>query len=120
VNEASREEHALRRIESLRSHRVRPERGRDLSGDFAQTARSLQRSFRKLGGVGKAWSDCCPASLLRRTAVVSLHRGVLTIRASDAPTRYELDRWLRQAGQDQVIQSCPTTVRRVRVVVGHA
>jgi len=105
------------RIEKLRTYRVRPGRARDLSADFAFQAAALTRTHKRLGAISRAWAACCPNELLTRSAIVSLNRGVLTVSADDSPTRFELDRWLRQSGQDELIDTARTTLRKVKIIV---
>lgn len=105
-----------RRLDSLR--RLRVHEGRDLgvSGLFQRAATSLERTERTLGAASEAWRAVCPSGLLERTCIVSLNRGVLTVGADSAATRYELDRALRAGGERELIRSCRASVRKVRVV----
>lgn len=106
----------LRRIESLRGLRVRPGRDQGVAELFRRTASELERAERSIGQASEAWRAVCPSDLLTRTSVVSLNRGVLTVGADSASTRYELDRMLRAGGERAVIRACRASVRKVKVV----
>lgn len=105
------------RIERVRSFRVRPPQARDIARDFESRAALLTRTHKRLGAVTRAWTACCPDDLLKRSAILSMNQGVLTIAADDSATRFELDRWLRQSGQDKLIKTARTTLRKVKIVI---
>ena len=42
---------------------------------------------------------------------------MLTIGVSDSAVRYEVDRLLRTGAQRQLVRSCPSTLRKVKVVL---
>ena len=104
-------------IARLRENRTYPLRARDLKHDFALIEKTLQRDQRRLGAVARAWTANCPHKLLPRTSVIAMNRGVLTIGADDSSTRFELDRWLRAGGEEQIIKGTRTTLRKIKVVV---
>jgi len=106
------------RVEQLRAARVRPGRARDLSQDFAYLGARLTRNHRKLAAIRKAWLACCPPDLIASTAIVSMSRGVLTVGADDSAVRFELDRWLRTGGQNNLIAAGPA-LRKVKVIVSN-
>ncbi len=108
---------AALRLARLREARGRKDRDDSVAALFQRTARDLGRRERNLAGVAEAWEAVCPASLLGRTAIRSIHRSRLTIAVADAPTRYELDHLLRSGGKRALIKGCPMTVRDVRLVV---
>lgn len=105
-------------IDNLRKSRLRPER--DLSIDAALRAVSddARRTARRLGDAGSAWADTCPPHILSRTLVEGLSRGVLTVIVADAPTRYELDRALREGLESALISRCRAPVHAVRLKLG--
>lgn len=105
------------RIERLREARGFKHRNDDAGPLFAQEGRALARMERRLGSAGGAWSAVCPPELIGKTEIKGLTRGVLTIGAHDAATRYEVDRMLRCGGDRALIERCAMTVRRVRVVL---
>lgn len=83
-----------------------------------EAGRDLKRLERRLGAVAQAWSATCPSAMLCRTTIDGVSRGVLTIRADDSATRFEVDRWLRGGGEREFVSCCPISVRKVRLVVG--
>jgi len=102
-----------------RLREARPRTQRDttpLSSAFDAEARSLRRMERRLAGVGDAWLGNCPPALLDKTSILGVQRRILTIRASDASTRYQLDRWLRSGGERAVISACVAPIQKIRVV----
>jgi hypothetical protein len=101
----------------LRDSRVRPERAAAIGPMMSAQALDVARLERRLGGVCAAFAETCPATLMRKAAVVSLVRGVLTIHADDASARFELDRWLRSGGERALVKRSPTTVRKVRLII---
>lgn len=105
------------RLNLLRERRVFRERTAALGPIAAAFGENLKRLERKVGGVSGAWAETCPNDLIRRTRVEGVSRGVLTIRADDAGTRYEIDRWLRSGGERELVKKCPTTVRKVKIVI---
>lgn len=108
------------RLAALRAARARRERDLSLGGLFDAARATLDRSRSRLGGAGDAWASCCPPGLAARASLVSLARGVLTVRVPDAPTRFELDRALRAGLENDVIARSRAPIRKVRVVTGGA
>ncbi len=105
-------------LEALRRRRAAPPRDPRLAPGFAAAAKELARTQKRLAGAARAWEAVCPPALINRTAIENLTRGVLTIRARDAATRFELDRALRAGGEDALIRLAPTTIRRVKLAIG--
>lgn len=108
--------HAQAHLSKLRESRARRERAQPMGGVFADAARLLQRERRRAGGVADVWNALCPPDLAPRTAIRSLRRGVLTIAVEDAPSRFQLDRALRDGLERELIRRCAAPVRRVRLV----
>lgn len=105
------------RIERLRINRVRPDRAAPASSELQKIARNLRRDRVRLAGVGGAFLEHCPPRLAARAGIASLNHGVLTITADDSPTRFELDRWLRNGGDRLIISNSRAAIARVKVVV---
>ena len=104
-------------VQRLRENRVRPERDRSLAGEMDRAIREVAQLRRATGGSAAAWSKVVPESLLKRTALEGISKGVLTVRVPDAATRFELDRFLRSGGQKQLLGESRTSIGRVRIVV---
>lgn len=104
-------------LDRLRALRVWPDRATPVAAPLKRLESDLSRLARQQGGALHAWASTCPPQWLGRTAVLRLSRGVLTIAADDAATRFELDRWLRAGGEREVVRACPTTIRKVKVVI---
>lgn len=105
------------RLQQLREHRVRKPPNADLRPLFAATAADLTRERKRLANTADAWAAVCPGRLHARTAILSLARGALTIAVPDAPTSFELDRFLRAGGESELIRACRAPVRKLKLVV---
>ena len=108
---------ASQRLRVLRAGRGPKPLRDDLAQEFADAARQLAKLQRQLGSVSTVWCEHCPPQLIGKTRIVQLSRGVLTIGASDAATRYEIDRFLRSGGKQKVVQSTVASIRRIKVVL---
>lgn len=104
-------------LQLLRENRGMRERASSVGSLVEAVGADLRDLEKRIGGVASAWNASCPPALIGRTLVEGLVRGVLTIRADDASTRFELDRWLREGGQRTLVKQCPTTVRKVKIVI---
>lgn len=102
-------------ITQLRRWRTRPDPDLSLAGVMAGQARTIQKLERSTGAAATAWTAAVPPALARHTALISLVRGTLTVRVTDAAARFELDRWLRDGGELQVIRRCVTSLTRIRL-----
>ncbi len=103
-------------LEQLRTWRNLPERNLSLDTVFSSARKDLKKRARALGGIGAAWAALIPAQLLERATLVSLQRGILTVRCDDSATRFELDRFLRCGGELALIRKAPAGLTRVRLV----
>jgi len=106
---------AIRRIERLRELRGLRGPAPSAAPLFLASRSALERKQRQIAGAAEAWEKVCPAELIDRTRIVSMRRGVLTIGAADAATRFELDRMLRSGGQRAVARASRTPIARVRI-----
>ena len=106
----------LRALERRRVREAARDRGRTLGPGFARLATALRRKMRELGGVGDAWFAACPPELARRTKVIGLTGGSLTIGVVNDADRFAIDRWLRSGGLLAVARAAPSAVRRVKFV----
>jgi len=110
-------EYASQRLDILRASRVKTLPRDDLAEEFDDAARRLAKLERQLGSVSSVWCSVCPTELLEKSRIVQLSRGVLTIGASDSATRFEIDRFLRSGGTQQVLQSTAASIRKIKVVL---
>lgn len=106
------------RLERLRERRVRPARDIALTPIVSDESRLLRRTQKALAGIAAAWDQTVPAELAGKAVLVSLSRGVLTVRMRDAAARFALDRFLRGGGEQALIHAVTASVRKVKVVVG--
>jgi hypothetical protein len=108
-----------RGVQSLRALRgFRNRTGPDVS--IANALKELERDVvkrqRAVGGIGAAWEEIAPARLSGRCQVVGVSRGVLTIRAADAATRFELDRFLRSGGERELARRAGVAIKKTKLL----
>lgn len=101
-------------LEKLRRQRHKPANPPTIGTDVAAFATDLARRHKSLGGVAAAWSRAVPADF-SAAELVSLSRGVLTVRVEAAPLRYRLDRFLRAGGEREVQKLSPVTLKKIRL-----
>lgn len=104
-------------LERLRKWRNKPEPAWGLGTELAAIGKTIRKQGRTFGAVGGAWAGVVPAGLAARSGLVSLLRGVLTVRVPNASVKYELDGWLRAGGELELIKRCPAGLTRVRSIV---
>lgn len=102
----------------MRRSRVYPERATTLGGVIGELAGALREVEKKIGSIGGVWAEVCPPELQAKTMVEGISRGVATIRVRDSATRFELDRLLRAGMERQLVKRCPTTLRKVKLIIG--
>lgn len=107
----------VERARALRPGAATPPAPDTARGLFAEVKADLERTRRRLHGVGEAWAGLCPAELAARTSLVGLTRGVLTVAVTDAGASFEIDRLLRGGMQAELIRRCAAPVRTVKIVV---
>ncbi len=100
-------------LKPLRTWRVRPERDTSIGAQVTAIVRQIAASHRQSGAAVAAWEAAAPQALLKCCEVRGTNAGVLTIRAANSATRYQLDRWL-QSGGEAALRS--GGVAKVRVV----
>jgi len=109
------DERASERIGRVRALRAGRGAARTLAPELHAQVGFIARQHRSLGVVGERWGSLVPGGLAGRVWPESSRRGVLTVRAADAASGFEFDRWLR-AGGDGVLRT--VGVRGVRVAPG--
>ncbi len=73
------------------------------------------RPHRQLSQIAEIWSRLVPAPLAEKTALRSLHRGVLTVAVDDSATLYQLDRLLRGGVEQQIKRQSGGALRRIKL-----
>lgn len=109
------ERDAARRLEELRRIRPMPRGGGPIGGDLGRLAAEVKRASRDAEKVEASLAALVPEDIRGLCEGARLRRGTVTITASDAPARFEIDRWLRAGGEARVIEHARAGVRRVRV-----
>lgn len=118
---------ANRSVDKLRSLRVRRDRDLSLAAELSAGVLDAKKRRKAVEGIGAVWAELIGEALAagpgragsdpcERAAVRSFARGVLTIAAEDAATRYEIDRWLRAGGLEKLRKRSPKALVRVKVV----
>lgn len=107
---------AARDLEKLRKYRVRGERDRHIGDEVVRQRTELEKVRKSLKGAGEAWGKVIPEAIAKRCRLVSLARGVLSVRTEDSATGYELDRFLRGGGLREVQRACTVTVSRIKII----
>lgn len=104
-------------LERLRRSRIAPERDLTLRTPLGFLGQDLKKRARQTGGLGGAWAALVPPDLAAHTTLVSLSRGVLTIKCDDASAKFDLDRWLRTGGEIALVKCAPAGLTKVRLVL---
>jgi len=103
-------------VNKLREHRPGPRSAPPIHDAVAAFENELARRHKSMGGVAAAWTAVVPDDIAGPAELVSLARGVLTVRVQDAPARFRLDRFLRAGGEREVQRRSPVTLRKIRLV----
>jgi hypothetical protein len=109
-------------LQRLRSFKQRPERDVTIASLVETESRRLRQTQRATTRAAGAWdtllaSAQLPAGLASRVSVVSFRAGVLTLRATDASSKYALERYLRAGGEAALARLSSTPLRRVKVTL---
>lgn len=104
-------------IERLRGYRVRRGREAALGEPVEALIADLKRQRRKVGGAAGAWAAVLPPALVERTSIVGLRGGVLTVRVSDASSRFQIDGMMRAGGERSLARVSDGAIQRVKLVL---
>lgn len=108
---------ALLGVDAVRRNRLRGRGDPSMKGEMDRGLRELAKLRREVGQCADAWAASVPPSLLGRTRLVGLSRGVLTVAVTDAAARYALDRALRSGAERAFLTACAAAVRKVKLVM---
>ena len=104
-------------LERLRRFKAPPRPDPSLKDMMAAQLRELKKLRRGVGVIAGAWEATISPELAERTELVSLARGSLTVRASDAAAKYQLERLLRSGAEAALVRASPVALRKVRIVL---
>lgn len=104
-------------LERLRGFKTKPSPDLTLRDVMSAQLRDLKKLRRGVGVIAGAWAEIVPPALAAQTTLVSLSRGSLTVRATDAAAKYELERLLRSGAESALVRASPVALRKVRVVL---
>jgi len=107
----------LGEIERLRIWRPASRSAGSIASEVEALTNMLQRNEVAAGGLARAWATLAPRDLQAVTRVERLHAGVLTVIASDASAKYEVEMWLQESGLSSLRGLSARTLRRVKVVI---
>lgn len=107
---------AAQRLERLRRYRATHPGAPTLANELKRQTATLAKQYRSLHGLGEAWGRVVPAEIGKTVQIVSLRRGVLTVRCGDSAAGYLLDRWLRDGGLEALRRHSPAALTRVKVL----
>ena len=107
-------------LDRLRQLRVRPDRARGLGADMEMQLKTLRKVSRTESALIAAWNTAAPDSLASRCTPKGVKAGRLEMLVPDSSARYELDRWLRSGGQQELSALAKVPIRGVRVQIGPA
>jgi hypothetical protein len=105
---------SLQRASKVQEWRRVPDRAMPLAGALGNEFATIKRQHKTFGGVAAAW-NVVPQHLAKGAVFKSLNRGVLTVSVSEASLRFELDRWLRDGGREE-LNKAGMKVRSVKIV----
>ncbi|MCC6675768.1 MAG: DUF721 domain-containing protein [Phycisphaerales bacterium] len=103
-------------VDKLRQIRPGPRSAPPIHDAVAAFENDLARRHKSMGGIAAAWTAAVPDDLAAPAELVSMARGVLTVRVQDAPARFALDRFLRAGGEREVQRRSPVTLKKIRLV----
>ncbi len=81
-------------------------------------AEQVQKPRKRLGKLTDLWAAHAPADLLAHTALISFHRGTLTVAVDNSSRLYHLQRMLA-SGLEQQLRAAFTSgaLRRVKLII---
>ncbi|MHC4993590.1 MAG: DciA family protein [Planctomycetota bacterium] len=105
-------------LENLRQWRNRKPRDLTLGYLKKYVARKYTRPLSQMGPFAELWQEALPPRLHRRTALVALHNGVLTIHVADSPTLYQIDRLMRSGLERQLKSQSKAAITCIKLKLG--
>lgn len=109
-----------REIERLRIGRPHKRDRCTPLGDYLpqQFKRECEKPYKKLGKMVDVWESQIPTYLFKKTALVSLRRGILTVSVPDSAVAFDLQRTLAEGTEALIRQSYRGgTLTRIRITV---
>ena len=92
---------AIAQISNLRTLRSKAGPDLSISDDVGRVIRDIGRSKRTAKGLDTAQlrlAKLAPRTIAQACTLLSLSRGVLTLRCEDSASAYQVDHWLRAGG----------------------
>ncbi|MCC7146437.1 MAG: DUF721 domain-containing protein [Phycisphaeraceae bacterium] len=103
-------------LDRLRQWRNRKEADLSLEKVTRNMGKQLERLQKQMGPMAELWEQIVPPSLLPFTRLEGFARGVLTVGVQGSSRLFELDRFLRQGKERELIQRFKAgSLRRVKL-----
>ena len=89
-----------------------------MSRFFEKAESDARRVQRQLGTLIDQWEALMPPHIASHTKLMGFRGGVLHVRVDSAPIAYEVDRLLREGGEQALREAFPGTLRAIRRAIG--
>ncbi len=100
-------------FQKLRGWRAPHERDLSIAEAVGKELKTAAASQKRVSGISGAWDELVPEGLRRVCTPTAMNSGVLSVKASSAGARFQLDRWLRSGGEERLRSG---GVKRVKVI----
>lgn len=109
-----------RQLRNVWENRQGPNRIAALGEPLGELVRTqLAKRVRQVGQLAAAWDECIPDTIREHTALVSFHRGALTVAVDSAAHRYQLQVLLGAGLLEDIRERFSAgALNRVRLVPG--
>lgn len=105
----------MARLELTVRCRTRSQRDNAITSDLDRLSRDILDRRRRVGHAADALAAAISPHALTGIELVSLERGILTVRARSASARFIFDRELRSGGRERLIRASASAIKRIKV-----
>ena len=105
----------MARLELTVRSRTRSQRDNTITSDLDRLSRDILDRRRRVGHAADALAAAISPHALAGIELVSLERGILTVRARSASARFIFDRELRSGGRERLIRASASAIKRIKV-----
>lgn len=100
-------------FQKLRNWRTPRERDVTITEAVGKELKQTAATQKRVSGISAAWGELVPEGLRKVCTPTGMSGGVLSVKASSAGARFQLDRWLRSGGEERLRSG---GVKRVKLV----
>lgn len=100
-------------FQKLRAWRASRERDLTIAEAVGRELKQAAALQKRVSGISGAWDELVPEGIRRLCTPTGMSGGVLSVKASSAGARFQLDRWLRSGGDERLRSG---GVKRVKLV----